>query len=140
VPSDRQDRDLKRRLIEDAPAFAALALATVEATLKRGHILTPQSSHLLAQQWATDSDPVRQWAEECLTVCEEGRQKSSVLYQQYRGWAQENGHSRPLSNKRWSQRLERLGFLKFPSDGVRWRVRVISPAEAEGRERWLGHG
>ena len=127
VPPHRQDRGLAARLEAAAPGFAAAALATVEATLARGYIERPPSSGALAQDWQRSSDPVQEWAEESIEPWEPGRVGSRELFDQFTAWASVNGHKKPLSNKRWSQRMQAIGFVKFTSDGARWRVRRIEP-------------
>lgn len=139
VPVEKQDRSLAARLAAEAPAFAADALSRVEGVLQRGFLQRPPSSHHAAHSWATMSDPVRQWAEEHLEADEAGRVKSAELYGRFVLWAEANGHKR-MSNVRWTGRMGGLGFGKFKSDGMRWRVREIGTAEARGREHWSTSG
>lgn len=139
VPRERQDRHLIDKLTAEAPHIAAAALAALPALLDRGYLVRPGSAAVAAAEWALESDAVSAWASDInLRADDIGSIGASDLYTVYRDWCKANGHA-TVSATKLGKRLVRLGFQRYKSSDMRWRVRHDAPAPSgnSGRD-WYG--
>lgn len=121
-----QDRDIHREtnLIAELPGILNWALAGLEALYTRGRFIIPPSSLQEIERYRVDSDPVRQFTEEMLTISNEHLTASSRIYEVYREWSLDNGYQ-PLAMNSFAARLESVGFTKIKTrDGRFWKARI----------------
>ena len=53
--------------------------------------------------------------------------------------SEENGNA-AMSSMRFGMRLHGLGFEKFHSNGVRYRLELLTPAQMRARQTWSAGG
>ncbi|GIM93195.1 phage/plasmid primase, P4 family [Paractinoplanes toevensis] len=109
VPDSRQDRRLGEHLAADAPAILAWMIAGAAAYHVAG-LLQPDAVTSATEAYAWESDTVGRFVEEmCRRVPEDaGRVATTVLRDAYEQWCEGAGE-RPVSAKRLTQDLRRLG-------------------------------
>lgn len=122
-----QDRDINRedRLRAELPGILNWALAGLRALYARGRFVIPPSSEHEILRYRTDSDPIRQYAEEKLVLDRDSRVQSAELYEDYRQWSLDNGYQ-PLATNSFASRLESLGFQRVRNaQGRYWQAQFV---------------
>lgn len=130
-------------LATELEGVAAWAIRGAARLLAQGGYTLPPSAQRRVAAWREDSDVVMQWALDRLAITEDRRidvvplpegytghslrnyypLRTSELYEDYRKWSKEAGHTGQLSRKRFSQRLSSLGPARHEfSDATRWNV------------------
>ena len=114
------DPHLETRLRAEAPAILRWAIEGCLEWQQFG-LARPAAVERETTAYFADQDTMRQWAEECCDVdrapispATQSRSLSSKLYGSWADWCKRNGEEAG-TNKRFSQDLERRGFLKKPS-------------------------
>lgn len=124
-----QDRDINRenRLRAELPGILNWALAGLRALNARGRFVIPPSSEHEILRYRTDSDPIRQYAEEKLVQDRDSRVQSRELYEDYVQWSRGNGYQ-PLATNSFASRLESLGFQRGRNaQGRYWQAQFVWP-------------
>lgn len=122
-----QDRDIHREanLMAELPGILNWALAGLQALYARGRFVIPPSSEHEILRYRTDSDPIRQYAEEKLVLDRDSRVQSGELYEDYRQWSLGNGYQ-PLATNSFASRLESLGFQRGRNaQGRYWQAQFV---------------
>jgi putative DNA primase/helicase len=122
-----QDRDINRedRLRAELPGILNWALAGLRALNARGRFVIPPSSEQEILRYRTDSDPIRQYAEEKLELDHDSRVQSRELYEDYVQWSRGNGYQ-PLATNSFASRLESLGFQRGRNaQGRYWQAQFV---------------
>ena len=122
--ADEQDKTLPDKLRAEAPRIARAALLAAQNALDRGRLVRPPSAEREGQGWLMSSNSVAQWAQDYVEVDSEGFTQSSELFSAYRNWCGETNH-RALSTTKWAARMRELGYDRYKSSTIRWRVRLL---------------
>ena len=117
VTGDEKDFGLPARLQREAPGILTWAVSGCQRWLKEGLGEIPDVQEA-RQTWRDECDPLSEFlADEC--ELEPGNTEVYVfaaeMRTRYESWCKENGELRPLSRKRFAERLRALGC----SDGRR---------------------
>ena len=110
------DKDLADRIIAaEMPGIAAWALEGAATALARGRYDVPAEVDKARADWRHGVDQVSQFVDElCSPVDVTGRSAAGakVLYNAYRTWAQDAGHTPVMSNVKFGGRLVQLKVPK----------------------------
>lgn len=136
IPPELQDEGIGRHVIlNELPGVAAQALAAAARLDARGRLEPPPSSREARDQWRMRADQVAAYADAKLIVDPNAEPiEAQRLYDDYKVWALRNGY-RPLSNRRFAERLRRLGYRRATKGpgGRRWEVSIArKPAGVVG--------
>lgn len=107
-----QDRGFAKAIIEaERPAIVSWLLRGAASAIQRGRLCDPPpSADTLKAKWKIDSDPVRRFLVEA-TEDEPVRDRmarASGLYEQYRDWAEKNGHTGRLASNTFGMRAKAI--------------------------------
>lgn len=111
----RRDEHLRDKLVAEYPGILAWAIEGAAKWYDSG-LLIPESVQTSSKDYMAEQDDLALWVDECCTVGDGLKTKSSELFQSFDVWKRRNGENAG-SNKNFSQRLERK-FTKSKSDGV----------------------
>jgi putative DNA primase/helicase len=124
VPAERRDSDLKRHLIHDAGAQAAVLRWIVDgATAWRQQGLNPPAAVLAyTDAYRKASDPVAEWLRDhCDLEDPEARTARADARHSYEAWCADEGE-RAVSSRAFCRSLRDRGVSEAKADGVRWWV------------------
>ena len=124
-----QDRGREGKLLAEVSGILKWAVEGLQRLLQRGHFMIPYSSHIEVNKYRVSSDPLRQFAEECLEPSEERREYITplTLHSVYQEWCRAYGYQAVSVNK-LTERLKVLRFEQIRSGGVRlWKVKYSEP-------------
>ena len=107
----RRDDHLRDKLVAECPGILAWAIEGAAKWCESG-LLIPESVQTSSKDYMAEQDDLALWIEECCTVGDGLKAKSSELFQSFDQWKRRNGENAG-SNKNFSQRLERK-FQKMP--------------------------
>lgn len=107
----RRDDHLRDKLVAEYPGILAWAIEGAAKWCESG-LLIPESVQTSSKEYMAEQDDLALWIEECCTVADGLKAKSSELFQSFDQWKRRNGENAG-SNKNFSQRLERK-FQKMP--------------------------
>jgi putative DNA primase/helicase len=100
------------KLKAELPGILTLALGAVRGVILRGTFTEVASSTAAKREWQLHCDQAAQYFDERLQKASGQKVGSSVLYQDYRNWATEQGVTRILTQKNLVQRLvNRYGLV-----------------------------
>jgi putative DNA primase/helicase len=99
------DPNLIDKLKTELPGILTLALGAVRGVILRGAFTGVASSTAAKREWQLNCDQAAQYFEERLQKAPGSKVGSTVLYQDYREWATEQGVNRVLTQKTLIQRL-----------------------------------
>jgi putative DNA primase/helicase len=97
--------NLIEKLRAELPGILTLALGAVRGVILKGAFTDVVSSQAAKREWQLNCDQAAQYFEERLQKSPVGKVGSTVLYQDYRDWANEQGVNRVLTQKTLVQRL-----------------------------------
>ena len=111
VPGVDADPLLKDKLStpDELSGILNLALDAYAKALKCGIFTEPKSCLQAKQEWRLETDQAAQFVEDRVSWVPGSGVLSSVVFNAYSEWVEENGIKRPLNKKNLTQRLERLG-------------------------------
>ncbi|MGZ5779889.1 MAG: phage/plasmid primase, P4 family, partial [Burkholderiaceae bacterium] len=124
-----QDKQREVKLMAELSGILNWALAGLQNVLQRGAYVIPSSASDEVKQYRLNSDPVRQFADECLeqTVDNSLFTKSADMYEHYREWSDKNGYQR-LAISQFATRLLAVGIRKGRNNAGRyWAARFHHP-------------
>lgn len=129
-----REKNLTQRIVTtELAGVAAWALEGVWRLLSRGDhgaYTEPPSHSAVLAEWRLRADQIRQYIEERTrpTTVVANRVQASVLYNDYRRWAQENGH-KVLSNPSFGERVKALGIRRVKPHAVAfYEVELLPPS------------
>lgn len=100
----REDHKLKDKLMAELPSIALWCIEGYKRLMARGRFLEPEESRAARNEWYLDSNPVVTFIDSNLQI-ELGKTLSfKVLYERYKVWCEEHGHS-PFSGNMLSRRI-----------------------------------
>ncbi|MFH1496269.1 MAG: phage/plasmid primase, P4 family, partial [Verrucomicrobiota bacterium] len=118
-----QIRDLDRQVLEaEAPAIVSWALRGAEALVARGSYQETDEMRAACDEWQRTADPVTAFVtDRCEHVMgaafAEGQgTPASILYDEYKTWAEREGHAR-MSSTTFGRRLSLLVRRRHTADG-----------------------
>jgi putative DNA primase/helicase len=128
IPEEEQIAGLAAQVAaNELPGVARLVLEAAARVEARGGYVVPESSRKALEAWRRDADQVASFAEDRLEVADDLSEAAfgSRLYEAYQLWTRRNGH-KPLSNRKFGERLRLLGFHRAQrtANGRRWLVRI----------------
>jgi len=118
---EKQDRDLSTKLEAELSGILNWALAGLRRLESRGHFLIPQRVRNEIHEYRMQNNPTACWAEEMVDLDPKAWSASSVLYENYKRWADRNGH-RQMSSKRFGMEIRRFKDV-VPHQHPRTRAR-----------------
>lgn len=127
IPLAKQNPNLADELADEAlPAFVGWCLSGAQQALARNALTIPSSSPRAVAEWRRESDQIALWVEERTERVTPGDgDLASYLYQNYRGWAEANGHKR-MSSTSFGKRLRLLGLHPHHTKrGAEYPLRTI---------------
>ena len=108
IPPDEIDPELPAKLLEEAEGILAWAVAGTLRWRREG-LGKPPEVESAGALWRAESDPLREFVEDCCVVHPGLSVKAAPLWQAYEKWAEENGERHVLSRKKFADRLQALG-------------------------------
>jgi putative DNA primase/helicase len=115
------DPNLIVKLRGELPGILTLALGAVRGVILRGAFTNVASSNSAKREWQLQCDQAAQYFEERLQKSPTGKVGSTVLYQDYRDWATEQGVNRLLTQRTLIQRLvSRYGVVSARNNQLRY--------------------
>ncbi len=119
IPEDQRDETLKSKLQAEGPGILRWALDGCRMWQEHG-LNPPAVVREATAEYLLSEDAISSWVEErALVSPQAGSTKSSVLYQDFKQWAEQRGEHCG-SEKRFSQELADRGFRKYRSNGTRF--------------------
>lgn len=108
IPPDEIDPELPAKLLEEAEGILAWAVAGTLRWRREG-LGKPPEVESAGALWRAESDPLREFVEDCCVVRPGLSVKAAALWQAYEKWAEENGERHVLNRKKFAERLQALG-------------------------------
>jgi putative DNA primase/helicase len=131
IPPEEQDRELFEKLCEEAPGILRWAVEGCIEWQKWG-LKEPPSVMAATADYRGDQDVVPQFLTDCCELLPGECVRAADLYDAFRGWSHDRGDSRPMSQKRFAQRLEHVdGITNKTAEGRDCR-------DGKGRTMWRG--
>ena len=121
IPKDRQDRELKTKLLKEAEGI----LAWLVEGARRWYATGLPDSKAVAKAttaWRVEMDRLSAYLDEHTSKADDpnARLPSRVLYENYKSWCESNGE-RALTQARFSRQMEAMGFVKERKEsGIVW--------------------
>ncbi|MGP5563690.1 DNA primase family protein [Vreelandella alkaliphila] len=113
------DPHLKKKLVAELPGILNLALDAYSQALILGFTV-PVSAKEARERWRLEADQVAQFVESECERTDTSRVPPQHIFNAYRGWAEENGIQKRLTQRSFLDRLVMLGFTRQKSSGVRY--------------------
>jgi putative DNA primase/helicase len=120
-PPDRRDKDLRTKLLAEAPGILNWLLAGVRDWL-RGGLQEPPAVREATETYRQEQDVIGQWIAERCVVDPKAVTPFKELYDDYHAWCQETGDP-PVSARRFATSLEDRGFPKVVLPDGRTKAR-----------------
>jgi len=114
IPPGDRDRMLPRKLAEPGTQRAILAwlVAGCRAWAAEPVLVEPEQVMEATTEYQMENDPIRQWADECLTFGPREKATAADLWASYCRWCSSNAEETVKPGKPWARALERLGIKK----------------------------
>lgn len=128
---EERDENREGRLMAELPGILKWAVDGLQSLLARGTFAIPQSSTDELAKYRVNSDPIRQFAEECIASSETRSDfiTPAYLHQRYQEWCKMYGYQALAINK-LSERLKNLQINQYRSGGSRlWQIKYTPPVE-----------
>lgn len=119
-----QDNKREENLLQELPGILTWAVLGLRNLMNRNRFIVPSSSEAEIASYRTNSDPVRQFSEDFLTVGGNSDRwiASGALYDRYKAWSSESGY-KTLAINQFSERLIGIGIQKTRRrDGRYWQA------------------
>ncbi len=112
LPKEKRFPAVKRRLTDPADGGAAVLAWAVAGCVdwQRHGLRTPAAVEEAVQDYRQESDPLREFVDECCIIHPQERAPVGDLYAAYRQWCEANGIRRPLDSAVFGRRLTAKGF------------------------------
>lgn len=119
--ADEQDKDLEDKLRNEYAGIFNWVLEGAQAWRTEG-MPTPVSIEISTQLYREESNPIREFIEDCCLIGDNQGVKNADIWQAYIQWARREGERFPLGRKGFSQRLQSMGFTQSQIGENRMRV------------------
>lgn len=117
VSEENRDRKLDEKITPEHGRILSWMIAGCSAWADSGLGL-PEAVSDAVTRYMDSEDTFGDWLTECIERKADGRERSADLYKSYRAFIETRGES-PVSQKRFSPKLEERGFRKIKTMGVR---------------------
>lgn len=122
IPEDERDPEVKARL-RDAERSAVLAWLVQGCLLwQEEGLKEPEAVKKLTREYREESDPLRDFLEDCCALSPTAQANNSELWKAYQEWCTSNGVRYPIGRKRFSQTLFDRGFDQYQRGESRART------------------
>lgn len=107
---DRVDKTLEPRLQapESLAGIAVCAVAALRSVMDRGAFRTTDSGLAAKEEFARKSNPLYDYVEERTTLTDDGREKGTVVYEDYTRWAALVGAKSPMNRATFYAKMKQL--------------------------------
>ncbi len=119
IPPEEQDRELLAKLRRELPGILNWAIAGALAWQRDG-LGAPAAVLDATRTYRDESDSIGEWIRERCVIEPGAAIQAKPLYQDYAKYIEERG-ARPLSMKRWAQRMIDRGFEKDDGRVITYR-------------------
>lgn len=120
LPEDKQDLELKNKIMTDGAGILNWALEGLDRLNKRGKFLIPKSIQDATKDFQDKNDIPALFLEDIGALIDpldpQCRTASQYLYDQYAEWCKKTGH-KPMSSTRMAEEWKRMGFEKVIING-----------------------
>jgi len=121
IPEQDQDKDLQRKLREEAPGILAWAMAGL-ASWRESGLQPPVAITRATNEYRSEQDELQHFIDEQCVLDPSARTAASALYSAYASWCQAEGQG-PMCKRDFGQALREHGF---------------SPSRNAGNRQWTG--
>lgn len=111
IPADKVDKDLKFKLIREAPAILEWMTEGCRLWQREGLGL-PKKIAEASQEYRSDMDVLEHFIQDCCERGEEYRAPAGKLYEQYKKWADESGEYKMNKNDFGKKMKEKFDQVK----------------------------
>ena len=118
IPEEKVDKDLKYKLLREAPAILNWMAEGAYMWMKEGLEL-PEKLKDAGQTYRTEMDVVEQFIQEKCKRAEDVRETGKALYEEYKKWADENNEYKMDKNK-FGKKLKEKFRSKKMNNGVNY--------------------
>ncbi|MGZ2417174.1 putative DNA primase/helicase [Staphylococcus caledonicus] len=116
IPEEKVDKDLKYKLLREAPAILNWMAEGAYMWMREGLDL-PEKLKDAGQTYRTEMDVIEQFIEDECKRVDDGRVKANELYSVYKIWANEN-NAYKMSNKDFGQKMKEKFKSKRMTNGM----------------------
>ena len=121
IPEEKRDKSYKEAVKTEGSGILNWALDGLERLNKRGRFIIPQTVQDATANYKSMIDTPAKFIKEMCALDPEYNEQSSILYNAFKEWCDENGHE-PISITAIAEDWKRLGFESYDSNGRRrWR-------------------
>ena len=137
IPKEQIDRDLLRKLLDEAEGILAWAVEGAKLWHESG-LSKPPEVHAANEKWRSEMDQVGRFIEERCVTGNELNALSSVLYTDYKQWAAISREEHVMSQKAFAPKLaDREGIVgKHTDRGTLYSGIALAPPNDAGEETW----
>ncbi|BFL77937.1 hypothetical protein SKB0068_07090 [Staphylococcus hominis subsp. novobiosepticus] len=118
IPEEKVDKDLKYKLLREAPAILNWMAEGAYMWMREGLEL-PEKLKDAGQTYRTEMDVVEQFIQEKCKRAEDVRETGKALYEEYKKWADENNEYKMDKNK-FGKKLKEKFRSKKMNNGVNY--------------------
>ncbi len=116
IPEEKVDKDLKYKLLREAPAILNWMAEGAYMWMREGLEL-PEKLKASSKAYRTEMDVIEQFIEDECKRVDDGRVKANELYSVYKNWANEN-NAYKMSNKDFGQKMKEKFKSKRMNTGM----------------------
>lgn len=128
---ENRDPDLKQKLLSELPGILKLALCAVSKLLRRGCFTTSDNIESAKHKWRIEADQVMQFLDDRCEPRFGAITLASVLYTEYRCWAEHSGITSKISKNAFARRLTLIGYkTNKGTNGARGYMGLVVRAPA----------
>lgn len=129
IPDDEKDETLKNKLQKEWPQILRWSvLGCIE--WQRGGLRPPEMVQMATQEYRGSSDLLADFLDEQCLIGDAYRIKASLLYHNYRKWAEAGGEF-VESQRKFGERMSEKGFQRHKSNSVNWWLGVTDRPNGE---------
>jgi putative DNA primase/helicase len=134
IPAAKRDGELAERLFrEEAPGILRWIVDGARDWYARGRRIDPPAVVTTATtEYHEDEDVLARFVDERCTRDANARTAPTVLFNAFRAWCERNGERHDVSARNIGERLDRLGFKRGRSRGVRWIAGIALEHDGPG--------
>ena len=130
------DKRMREKLLDELPGILAWAVKGCLAWQQHGSLAAPAEVLAATEEYRSEMDTIQHFLNDWCVEEEGAEVQSSILYDRYRQWAQENGEREVMSNRSFSGKLAERGYTRARkrAGSVFIGLRVKTLDELEGAQ------
>jgi len=134
IPADKRDGKLAERLFrEEAPGILRWIVdGARDWSAREEHLEPPAAVTTATSEYHADEDVLARFVDERCTRDASAKTAPTVLFNAFRAWCERNGERHDVSARNIGERLDRLGFKRGRSQGVRWIAGIALDHDGPG--------